>query len=814
MIKLNRLVIQGFKSFKRKTSIPIPPGFSVFTGPNGSGKSNIADAFIYVLGKTSAKSLRANKTHDLIFHGSAKKKGSEYAVVSLYFDNSKRVLPFDEDEVSISRKTNLKGVSTYRLNGKIVTRQQVVDTLIQVGLHPDGHNIITQGDVTQIVEMDPVERRKILDEVSGIAEYEDKKQKAEKELAKVEEKIKEAEIILREKENIINKLKKERDMALEYQKLNEDLEKIKDAILLKEYNNAKARLENIEKKIIEKERLSNELEEQINKLDQELAEEEKKLDVITQRVLKASDEIEITKKITSLRAEAERLRDKIQSNEREMMRIETLTDRLMSMDFNPAVKSVLDFDGVHGTVMNLINVPSKYTVAVEVAAGKQLYDVVVDTSETAVKCIKHLKSQKIGRAKFLPLNKIVSPPKKPLPPGAIGWLSDLIQYDKKYEPVINYLFGRTACVENIDIAKKIAEKTRVKIVTLDGDLIEVSGAMTGGFYKKRSSSEEVSKYQSERKKLEDENKVLQKRLLEIEAELKELAGKEREFGKTDVEIRKSALDAKMRKIREKRREAYEKRITIQQELGKLNIEKAKIEAKFEDLSVRVKEGGKELKPFIDMSISVLKAKERETLEKMQALGSINLKAIEDFEAFKTEFDDFKEKVDKIVSERNSIIETMMKIEERRKEVFLSCLESIKKHFKEVYNELTGGEASLELEDPNNIDSGLLIKAQPPGKKLLHIDSMSGGEKTLTAFAFLFAIQRHKPTPFYILDEADAALDKKNSNLVAKLIKRHSKDAQFIIISHNDAIIKEADQVYGVSMQDGESKIFGIKLPEN
>lgn len=814
MIKLNRLVIQGFKSFKRKTSIPIPPGFSVFTGPNGSGKSNIADAFIYVLGKTSAKSLRANKTHDLIFHGSAKKKGSEYAVVSLYFDNSKRVLPFDEDEVSISRKTNLKGVSTYRLNGKIVTRQQVVDTLIQVGLHPDGHNIITQGDVTQIVEMDPVERRKILDEVSGIAEYEDKKQKAEKELAKVEEKIKEAEIILREKENIINKLKKERDMALEYQKLNEDLEKIKDAILLKEYNNAKARLENIEKKIIEKERLSNELEEQINRLDQELAEEEKKLDVITQRVLKASDEIEITKKITSLRAEAERLRDKIQSNEREMMRIETLTDRLMSMDFNPAVKSVLDFDGVHGTVMNLINVPSKYTVAVEVAAGKQLYDVVVDTSETAVKCIKHLKSQKIGRAKFLPLNKIVSPPKKPLPPGAIGWLSDLIQYDKKYEPVINYLFGRTACVENIDIAKKIAEKTRVKIVTLDGDLIEVSGAMTGGFYKKRSSSEEVSKYQSERKKLEDENKVLQKRLLEIEAELKELAGKEREFGKTDVEIRKSALDAKMRKIREKRREAYEKRITIQQELGKLNIEKAKIEAKFEDLSVRVKEGGKELKPFIDMSISVLKAKERETLEKMQALGSINLKAIEDFEAFKTEFDDFKEKVDKIVSERNSIIETMMKIEERRREVFLSCLESIKKHFKEVYNELTGGEASLELEDPNNIDSGLLIKAQPPGKKLLHIDSMSGGEKTLTAFAFLFAIQRHKPTPFYILDEADAALDKKNSNLVAKLIKRHSKDAQFIIISHNDAIIKEADQVYGVSMQDGESKIFGIKLPEN
>jgi chromosome segregation protein len=814
MIKLNRLVVHGFKSFKRKTSIPIPPGFSVFTGPNGSGKSNIADAFIYVLGKTSAKSLRATRTYDLIFHGSKKKPGSEYAVVSLYFDNSNKALPFDEEEVSISRKTNLKGVSTYRLNGKVVTRQQIIDTLVQIGLHPDGHNIINQGDVTQIVEMDPVERRKILDDVSGIAEYEDKKQKAEKELAKVEEKIKEAEIILREKENIINKLKKERDMALEYQKLNEDLEKIRDAILWKEYNKAKQRLEIIEKKRIEKERLSRELEEEINKLDEELAEEEKKLDAITQRVLKASDEIKMTKKVTALRAEAERLRDKIQSNEREMMRIDMLTDRLRSMDFDPAVKSILDFDGVHGTVINLIKIPAQYSVAVEVSAGRQLYNVVVDDANTAVKCIKHLKSKKIGRAKFLPLDKIISPPKKPLPPGAIGWLSDLIQYDKKYEPVVNYLFGRTACVNNIDVAKEIAEKARIRMVTLDGDLIETSGAMTGGFYKKKSYSDEINKYQSERKRLEEENRVLEKRLKELEAELKEFSGKEVEFGKADVEIRKSAMDARMKKIREKRREAYEKRLVLQQELGKLNIEKARIEAKFEDLSLRVKEGEKDLKPFIDMSVSVLKVKEREMLERMQALGSINLRAIEDFEAFKTEFDDFKEKVDKIVSERNSIIETMMKIEERRKEVFLSCLESIRKHFRETYNELTGGEASLELEDPNNMDSGLLIKAQPPGKKLLHIDSMSGGEKTLTAFAFLFAIQRHKPTPFYILDEADAALDKKNSELVAKLIKKHSKDVQFIIISHNDAIIKEADQVYGVSMQDGESKIFGIKLPEN
>ena len=142
------------------------------------------------------------------------------------------------------------------------------------------------------------------------------------------------------------------------------------------------------------------------------------------------------------------------------------------------------------------------------------------------------------------------------------------------------------------------------------------------------------------------------------------------------------------------------------------------------------------------------------------------------------------------------------------------MEKIGKHFKQIYAELTEGEASLQLEGIGDNDSGLLIYASPPGKRLLNIDSMSTGEKTLTAFAFLFAIQNHKPAPFYILDEADAALDKANTKRIAELIRRHSKLAQFIIISHNDHLVREADQVYGVSMEDGESKIMGIQLPDN
>lgn len=120
---------------------------------------------------------------------------------------------------------------------------------------------------------------------------------------------------------------------------------------------------------------------------------------------------------------------------------------------------------------------------------------------------------------------------------------------------------------------------------------------------------------------------------------------------------------------------------------------------------------------------------------------------------------------------------------------------------------------MTLEDPQNLESGLLIQATPAGKNLLNIDSMSGGEKSITALAFLFAVQAYRPAPFYILDEIDAALDKENSKKVAVLIKSLSQEAQFIVISHNDLIIKSGDRIYGCTMEKSESKIIALELPK-
>ncbi|MDY6771704.1 MAG: AAA family ATPase, partial [Candidatus Nanohaloarchaea archaeon] len=125
----------------------------------------------------------------------------------------------------------------------------------------------------------------------------------------------------------------------------------------------------------------------------------------------------------------------------------------------------------------------------------------------------------------------------------------------------------------------------------------------------------------------------------------------------------------------------------------------------------------------------------------------------------------------------------------------------------------GGEADLELEEEGNIDSGLIISAQPPGKDPAVIDSLSGGEKTLTAISFVFAIQEYRPSPFYIMDEIDAALDEKNSKTLSELLKDYAQESQLIFISHNNETVRHADRAYGVSMTDGVSKVRSIELDE-
>ncbi|MBI4154359.1 chromosome segregation protein SMC, partial [Candidatus Woesearchaeota archaeon] len=217
----------GFKSFAKKVEIPLGEKFNVILGPNGSGKSNVVDAITFVLGKTSAKSMRAEKSANLIYNGGKNSSPASEAEVSIFFENVQKEFPIDSKEVKISRVVKKNGNSIYKINNDTVTRQQVIDLLYAAKIDPDGHNIILQGDIIHFMEMRSEERREIIEEIAGISVYEEKKQKAMQELSKVQEKLNEADIILTERDKTLKELKKDRDEALKFKDIETDLARSK-----------------------------------------------------------------------------------------------------------------------------------------------------------------------------------------------------------------------------------------------------------------------------------------------------------------------------------------------------------------------------------------------------------------------------------------------------------------------------------------------------------------------------------------------------------------------------------------------------------
>ncbi len=824
MVRIEKLEMQNFKSFAKKTIITFPGNFLVICGPNASGKSNILDAICFVLGRTSAKSLRAHRMLEMIFHGSKSKPPAEFAKVSIYFDNSDKTFPVDEERVCITRKINRKGISNYKLNGKTVTRETILEILRPARIRPDGHNIILQGDVTNIIEMSPLERREIIDEISGIKEFDEKKKKAENELLTVEERLREASIILNERRSNLERLEVEMKAAKKYQNLTKELDKLRASLAKQKLKEAEKAMSKLDEKVkkIEEEKFEKEIED----VEKEIENVERRISEINEKLLDRSKDIAIIREIERVKSEIKRKEDKISFNKIEIERIENLIKRLeilkqreFESSLGKAVQKILSlgWEGIYGTLSSLSKVPKKYQTAIEVAGGPHLNDVVVSNEDVAIRCIKYLKDKKIGRVTFLPLNKIRERDNTYLKKflsedGVIGIALDLIDFDKKYYKVFSFVFGDTLVVKDINVVKKIGIG-KARFVTLEGDLVEKSGLMVGGYHIKKKvffEKEEIEAYQKKKIELQKEIEELKKEIKKLEKELEYLSAEEKLGGKElrKLQEEKELLEKTYEKLKLKRKELLEKRERSKEEINNLRIKKAKLEAELENLKVEFQ--SYERKETYDLSPKILERKIKEVLSEINALGPINMKALEEYKDQKALYDDFKNKVDKLTEERNKILEIIAEIEGKRKETFMKTLEGIRKQFKIVFKDLTGGEADLRLS--GGLDSGLLIEANPAGKKLLNIDAMSGGEKTLTALAFLFAIQRYKPAPFYILDEIDAALDKPNTKKITELIKKYSKNSQFIVITHNDITIQAADCVYGVSMEDGESKIVGIKMP--
>ncbi|MEA3190442.1 MAG: chromosome segregation protein [Thermoplasmata archaeon] len=215
--------------------------------------------------------------------------------------------------------------------------------------------------------------------------------------------------------------------------------------------------------------------------------------------------------------------------------------------------------------------------------------------------------------------------------------------------------------------------------------------------------------------------------------------------------------------------------------------------------------GEEVAPIED-----LKREARNAEQALDRLGPVNMTALEQYETQAKRQADLRGEVARLETQRGELETLVTEITRNKKAALMEVFHAVNEQFTQVYAQLTlGGHAHMELENPEEpFAGGLILKAQPMGKKVLRIDALSGGEKSLTSMAFIFAIQRHEPSPFYYFDEVDQNLDAVNSELLAKMVKDTSRFAQFIVVSLRKITLKEASHIYGVTQQSpGQSEII-------
>ena len=305
MSHIKKLVMQGFKSFPRKTEIPFTKGINVILGPNGSGKSNISDALCFVLGRLSIKSIRAAKARNLIFLGTKEASPAKEASVEIVFDNSDKTFSVDKEEIIIKRIVRRNGQSIYKINNEKKTRQEIISLLAQAGVDPKGFNIILQGNIQNFVMMQPEERRGIIEEVSGISIYESRKEKSLKELEKTEEKLKEIHSILRERTSYLNNLEKERQQALRFKKLENDIKRFKASIIYHDLYKKKKETESINSNIEKKNREIEKIKTIIKGIEEEIKKFKSEIDKINSEIQKSTgvEQEKLNQEIANIRAE-------------------------------------------------------------------------------------------------------------------------------------------------------------------------------------------------------------------------------------------------------------------------------------------------------------------------------------------------------------------------------------------------------------------------------------------------------------------------------------------------------------------------------
>jgi len=684
--------------------------------------------------------------------------------------------------------------------------------------------------------------------------------------------------------------------------LTKEIESIDaDIRLLKERQKYENQVDKIEKNIIL-------LRENILKLDNDIKNIDNDIDINNKKICDYNNNLsDLENKYRTLQNKKNILNNNLNTNLKKKTdltySIEVLENNINNNGMIPyAVKSILNnpkFTSIHNTIGNLIEVKDEYALSISVALGGSSNYLVVNKADSVKEMVNYLKENNIGRVTFFPLD-VIKPRNIDFNTlsilssyeGFVNIASKLVIYDEIYNNIVGNQLGNVIVVNNIDTANEISKRIdhKYKIVTLDGQVVNVGGSITGGKIVKESNvisqkyeldkskynlnivlenikniDKEIKINENEISKVEHEVynlKISRNELLELNnskntlrenyineknninkelIDLNNITNKKSEmeilldkFYKTKEKLNKSEKELNILKID---KEKYEQNIReIEQQISSSNSLINKKEKELNNLNILVNRMDVRLDNLLinltnEYNITFEFAKENYKLEeeeetarkrvnslknKIKELGIVNLGSIEEYDRINERHEFLSSQKNDLLNAKDTLNEIIVEMDSIMENKFIETFKLIQKEFKQVFRDLfKGGNAELVLTEPDNLlETGIEIKAEPPGKKLQSISLLSGGEKTFTAISLLFAILNVRSVPFCIFDEVEAALDDANVESFGKYLDTYKDKTQFIIITHKKKTMEFADILYGITMQEsGVSKLVSVRLED-
>lgn len=763
---LKSLELSGFKSFAKKTTLEFSSPITAVVGPNGSGKSNIAEAFRFVLGEQSIKSMRGKRTEDLIWNGGGPSASGGQAAaranrasVKVIFDNRQRMLNIDFDEVSIERVIYRDSSSEYSINGTQVRLKDIIELLAAAHIGASGHHIISQGEADKILNANSRERRDMLEDALGLKIYQYKREESERKLGKTEENMKQVESLRREIAPHFKFLKKQVEKIEHTIELKEELRK-----LSKEYFKREDLYISHHKKLLGEERAKPN--EELQQLHSELSKAKATLERSANRDAKPSEAIKLEAGLSAVRLEKDKL-------VRELGRIEGAIgseERIIRRE-----EEVVNREGNQP-------VPIKDVQDIAELIEKRIQELETRYNESSVATFFDFVRRTF--AEFISKHK-QGDASSGLEQSRIE-IGRLKKERGEVELKLQNCHEREAGLHKTHLAlQDLIEKEKDSNRAAERDMFRI---MT----EENNVRGKLAAIKAKEEKLmlveEDFKRALHEAVPLIGREVYNFEGFEI-VSTTKAPISAAEIGVEDRHVQEDRRRL---------------IEKMKI--RIEDAGAG---GGEEvLKEY------------KETAERdsflLRELGDLSVSA----SSLKNLIVELEEKLD------NEFREGVLKINDQFQHFFslmfgggnarLEVVREVKKKKSDADLELVeeGLSSEISSDDHEEISEGIEIEVNLPRKKIKGLMMLSGGERALTSIALLFAISQVQPPPFVILDETDAALDEANSKKYGDMIENLAKLSQLILITHNRETMSHAGVLYGVTMgSGGVSKLLSIAFDE-